>query len=60
MPEGDELLRQRIFELKQGIDAATTARHAVEVASALAASASALAAWVVAERSLGLLAEAST
>ena len=60
MSERDELLRQHISELEKEVDAATTARHAAEVASALAASASALTAWVVAERSLELLPEGST
>ena len=53
MPAGDELLRQPILEVEKQVDAARTARHAAEAASALAA-------WVVAERSLKLLAEAST
>ena len=67
MSEEDGLLRQRSLELVKNVDALTTARHAAEVASALAASASvleasesALAAWVVAERSLEPLPEAST
>ena len=35
MPEGDELLQQCILELQKEFDAATTARHTAEVASAL-------------------------
>lgn len=60
MPEGDELPRQRLLTLQKEVNATTTARRATKVARALAASASASAAWVIGERSPELLAEAST
>lgn len=63
VPGGGELLRQRIVELKMEIDAATTARHAAEEAAREVSEArakkterdAALAAWVAAERTLGIL-----
>ena len=54
MSDGDELLWRRILELEKKVDAETAATHAAELAGASVASASALAAWVVAERSLEL------
>ena len=61
MPERDELLRQRVVELVKEADAATTVRYATEVIRAKSTERDvALAAWVAAERSLEVLAEAST
>ena len=55
MPDGDELLRQRILELEKEVDAATTARHAAEVPRAKTTERD-----VAAERSLEVFSEAST
>ena len=61
MPKGYVLLRQRILELEKEIDAATTARHAADVAAAKTMEQdAALASCVAAERSLEVLAESST